>query len=49
LKGGEVLDRQGQLPKPQGAVAEWITQQMWDNLTELEKVSETFKGIAQAV
>jgi len=22
---------------------------MWDNITELESVSETFKGIAQAI
>jgi dynein heavy chain len=49
LKGGEVMDRSQQPPKPQGNNADWITMQMWDNLTELEKVSETFKGIPQAV
>jgi hypothetical protein len=45
LKGGEVMDRSQQPPKPQGNNADWITMQMWYNLTELEKVSETFKGI----
>jgi dynein heavy chain len=46
LKGGEVLDRASQPPKPQGSTAEWLTQQMWDNITELENVSETFKSIS---
>jgi len=46
LKGGEVMDRASQLPKPP---FDWITQQMWDNITELDKLSETFKGISQAL
>jgi dynein heavy chain len=47
LKGGEVLDRASQLQKPEGVT--WINDQAWDNITELDKLSETFKGIAQAV
>jgi dynein heavy chain len=40
LRGGQVLDRSTQLPKPPFA---WITQQAWDNVTELEKaLPETF-------
>jgi dynein heavy chain len=46
LKGGEVLDRAAQPPKPP---FDWITQQAWDNLTELSQLSENFKGIDQAV
>jgi dynein heavy chain len=47
LKGGEVMDRASQLQKPEGVT--WINDQAWDNITELDKLSETFKGIAQAV
>lgn len=46
LKGGEVLDRSTQLAKPP---FDWITQQAWDNLTELDKLSDGFKTIATAV
>jgi dynein heavy chain len=34
LKGGQVLDRSTQAPKPP---FDWITQASWDNITELEK------------
>ena len=47
LRGGQVLDRSTQLAKPP---FDWITQQTWDNITELEKaLPETFTGIANAV
>lgn len=47
LRGGQVLDRASQPQKPP---FEWITQQAWDNITELEKqLPETFTGIANAV
>jgi hypothetical protein len=38
LKGGEVLDRNSQPLKPDGVT--WITDQAWDNITELDKLSE---------
>jgi dynein heavy chain len=40
LRGGQVLDRSSQPPNP---APEWITQQMWDNLVEVEKL-ENFRG-----
>lgn len=47
LRGGQVLDRSTQLAKPP---FDWITQQTWDNITELEaKLPETFTGIPNAV
>jgi len=47
LRGGQVLDRSTQPPKPP---IDWISQQIWDHLTELEKVlPETFTGIANGV
>jgi dynein heavy chain len=47
LKGGQVLDRAAQIPKPP---FEWITQTSWDNITELEKaIPETFTGISNAI
>ncbi|XP_046868372.1 dynein axonemal heavy chain 2 [Drosophila willistoni] len=41
LKGGIVMDKQGQAPNP---APWWITEQNWDNITELDKVSG-FHGI----
>ena len=47
LRGGQVLDRASQLPKPP---FDWITEQAWDNITELDKqIPEPFAGIANAV
>ena len=47
LRGGQVLDRSTQLPKPP---FNWITQQAWDNVTELEKcLPETFGGLPNAI
>jgi len=47
LKGGQVLDRSQQPPKPP---YDWITPQAWDNITELEKqLPETFSNIANAI
>lgn len=47
LKGGQVLDRSTQPPKPP---FEWITQATWDNVTELEKtIPETFAGLSNGV
>ncbi|KAM7351793.1 dynein heavy chain 2, axonemal kl-2 isoform 2-T2 [Cochliomyia hominivorax] len=41
LKGGIVLDKGGQPPNP---AAYWISEQSWDNITELDKVAG-FHGI----
>uniref|UniRef100_A0A1I8MW68 Dynein axonemal heavy chain 2 n=1 Tax=Musca domestica TaxID=7370 RepID=A0A1I8MW68_MUSDO len=41
LKGGIVLDKQGQPPNP---APHWISEQAWDNVTELDKVAG-FHGI----
>ncbi|XP_023298158.2 dynein axonemal heavy chain 2 [Lucilia cuprina] len=41
LKGGIVLDKLGQPPNP---AAHWISEQSWDNITELDKVAG-FHGI----
>jgi len=47
LRGGQVLDRSTQPPKPP---FDWITETAWDNITELEKVlPESFNGISAAV
>lgn len=47
LKGGQVLDRATQIPKPP---FDWITDQAWDNITELDKtIPDPFAGIANAV
>ncbi|KAL7754402.1 hypothetical protein RI367_000383 [Sorochytrium milnesiophthora] len=35
LRGGQVLDREAQMPNP---CTEWINEVAWDNLTELEKL-----------
>lgn len=40
LRGGQVLDRSSQPAKPP---FDWISDQAWDNITELEKsIPETF-------
>ncbi|XP_013098623.2 dynein axonemal heavy chain 2 [Stomoxys calcitrans] len=44
LKGGIVLDKQGQPPNP---ATNWISEQSWDNITELDKVSG-FHGIVDS-
>jgi len=47
LRGGTVLDRSTQMAKPP---FDWITQQTWDHITELEKqLPETFQNITSAV
>ena len=47
LRGGQVLDRTGQMLKPP---FDWITPQACDNITELDKLlPETFAGIASAI
>ena len=47
LRGGQVLDRSSMPPKPQ---FDWITQQAWDHLYELEKqLPEVFTGITVAL
>ncbi|CAK0888334.1 unnamed protein product [Prorocentrum cordatum] len=46
LFGGVVLDRSGQANNPS---PDWITQQIWDNVTELESNLEVFKGFQQSL
>jgi dynein heavy chain len=47
LRGGQVLDRSLLPPRPQ---FDWITQQAWDNVCELERaLPATFAGITNAV
>ena len=41
LRGGQVLDKDAQAPNPS---AEWITEDTWDNLTELENLP-AFAGL----
>lgn len=47
LRGGQVMDRTQQPVKP--PQIDWITQEMWDNITELERQLEPFAGIVNAV
>ena len=44
LKGGAILDRSSQ---PANPASSWISEQSWDNITELESLSH-FKGIVQS-
>ncbi|XP_037928394.1 dynein heavy chain 2, axonemal [Teleopsis dalmanni] len=44
LKGGIVLDRQGQAPNPN---QKWISEQSWDNVSELDKIAG-FHGIVDS-
>lgn len=47
LRGGTVLDRSTQPPKPK---AVWITDATWDNITEVEKqLPDTFTGLSTAI
>ena len=47
LRGGTVLDRTGQPPKP---AFDWLTPNAWDHITELEKIlPETFVGLGNAI
>lgn len=49
LRGGVSMgDNKGALPKPPGQ--DWITQNAWDNIVELDKqLPATFAGISQAI
>lgn len=44
LKGGVVLDREGQLDNP---CPQWLSDAAWDNITELDKVPG-FHGCASS-
>lgn len=47
LRGGTVLDRSTQVPKPKAA---WITDAAWDHITELEKIlPDTYTGLSTAI
>merc|ERR1719424_1363084 len=46
LFGGVVLDRSNQSNNPS---PDWINQQMWDHVTELESNLEAFKGFQQSL
>jgi dynein heavy chain len=47
LRGGTVMDTKGRTPKPS---QDWLTDQAWDNVTELERLlPETFTGLPAAV
>ena len=47
LRGGTVLDRSTQPPKPK---VDWLEDVAWDNITELEnQLSETFAGLSTAI
>lgn len=49
LIGGQVLDRELQTPKRPEQL-DWITENSWDNVTELEKmIPDTFAGISNGV
>jgi dynein heavy chain len=45
LRGGQVLDKDAQ---PENIFSEWITDDAWDNLTELEGVTD-FSGIVSSI
>eukprot|EP00929_Paragymnodinium_shiwhaense_P077086 TRINITY_DN3967_c0_g4_i1.p1 TRINITY_DN3967_c0_g4~~TRINITY_DN3967_c0_g4_i1.p1 ORF type:complete len:2593 (+),score=910.05 TRINITY_DN3967_c0_g4_i1:931-7779(+) len=46
LLGGNVLDRSQQ---PQNPAPDWITQNMWDNITELDAQLDAFKGFQSSL
>lgn len=47
LRGGTVMDRKSQQAKPQ---QDWLTDQAWDNVTELERMlPDTYAGLPAAV
>jgi len=43
LKGGVVMDRSEQSPNP---AADWLDPDLWDNITEAEKVIEPLQGLS---
>ncbi|KAI9197259.1 dynein heavy chain and region D6 of dynein motor-domain-containing protein [Polychytrium aggregatum] len=45
LRGGQVLDKDSQLPNP---CTEWITESTWDNLTELDNLA-AFGGLVSSI
>jgi len=47
LRGGTVLNRDGQPMRPPNT--DWITDQAWDNVCELEKNIEVFQGLSSAI
>jgi len=47
LRGGTVLNRDGQPLRPPNT--DWITDQAWDNVCELEKNIEVFQGLSSAI
>eukprot|EP00730_Choanoeca_flexa_P002353 TRINITY_DN11019_c0_g1_i1.p1 TRINITY_DN11019_c0_g1~~TRINITY_DN11019_c0_g1_i1.p1 ORF type:complete len:1435 (+),score=328.02 TRINITY_DN11019_c0_g1_i1:91-4305(+) len=42
LRGGQVLDRDAQVPNP---APQWITSEAWDNITEMERLLPKFAGL----
>ncbi|KAJ3217500.1 Dynein heavy chain 2, axonemal [Dinochytrium kinnereticum] len=45
LRGGQVLDKDTQIPNP---FSEWITENAWDNLTELDNLP-AFSGLVSSI
>ncbi|KAJ3115964.1 Dynein heavy chain 2, axonemal [Phlyctochytrium bullatum] len=45
LRGGQVLDKDTQLPNP---FTEWITESAWDNITELDNLP-AFSGLVSSI
>ncbi|KAI8821286.1 dynein heavy chain and region D6 of dynein motor-domain-containing protein [Fimicolochytrium jonesii] len=45
LRGGQVIDRERQLPNP---YSEWITETAWDDITELDALA-TFAGLVSSL
>ncbi|KAJ3056563.1 Dynein heavy chain 2, axonemal [Rhizophlyctis rosea] len=45
LRGGQVLDKDAQMPNP---FTEWITDAAWDNITELETIP-AFSGLISSI
>uniref|UniRef100_A0A7S3G9X5 Dynein heavy chain n=1 Tax=Palpitomonas bilix TaxID=652834 RepID=A0A7S3G9X5_9EUKA len=45
LRGGQVLSKESQPPNP---AADWLSEVSWDNITELDKLSN-FRGISSAL
>lgn len=43
LRGGQVLDRDAQMPNP---APSWISSEAWDNLTEMERLLPKFTGLS---
>ncbi|EGD81605.1 dynein heavy chain 2 [Salpingoeca rosetta] len=43
LRGGQVLDRDAQMPNP---APSWISSEAWDNITEMERLLPKFTGLA---